>query len=171
MNFFERIRGTKKRKEAQESGIIYSPLKGTVIPLKEIPDPVFAEGILGFGCGIQPTSEMVYAPFDGAIVQVSDTKHAVGLKSADGTEVLIHVGMDTVEMNGNGFTTFVKTGDNVKKGEKLIEFSISEIEAAGYSSVTAVVVCSVSEAEKIKVLKADEIQTGEALLKIGRAHV
>lgn len=73
MNFFERIRGTKKRKEAQESGIIYSPLKGTVIPLKEIPDPVFAEGILGFGCGIQPTSEMVYAPFDGAIVQVSDT--------------------------------------------------------------------------------------------------
>ena len=136
MNFFERIRGTKKRKEAQESGIIYSPLKGTVIPLKEIPDPVFAEGILGFGCGIQPTSEMVY------------------------------VGMDTVEMNGNGFTTFVKTGDNVKKGEKLIEFSISEIEAAGYSSVTAVVVCSVSEAEKIKVLKADEIQTGEALLKV-----
>ena len=122
MNFFERIRGTKKRKEAQESGIIYSPLKGTVIPLKEIPDPVFAEGILGFGCGIQPTSEMVYAPFDGAIVQVSDTKHAVGLKSADGTEVLIHV--------------------------------------------TAVVVCSVSEAEKIKVLKADEIQTGEALLKV-----
>lgn len=108
MNFFERIRGTKKRKEAQESGIIYSPLKGTVIPLKEIPDPVFAEGILGFGCGIQPTSEMVYAPFDGAIVQVSDTKHAVGLRSADGTEVLIHVGMDTVEMNGNGFTTFVR---------------------------------------------------------------
>lgn len=166
MNFFERIRGTKKRKEAQESGIIYSPLKGTVIPLKEIPDSVFAEGILGFGCGIQPTSEMVYAPFDGTIVQVSDTKHAVGLRSADGTEVLIHVGMDTVEMNGNGFTTFVKTGDNVKKGEKLIEFSISEIEAAGYSSVTAVVVCSVSEAEKIKVLKADEIQTGEALLKV-----
>ncbi|MFR6162183.1 MAG: PTS glucose transporter subunit IIA [Mediterraneibacter gnavus] len=122
--------------------------------------------MLGFGCGIQPTSEMVYAPFDGAIVQVSDTKHAVGLRSADGTEVLIHVGMDTVEMNGNGFTTFVKTGDNVKKGEKLIEFSISEIEAAGYSSVTAVVVCSVSEAEKIKVLKADEIQTGEALLKV-----
>lgn len=124
------------------------------------------KGILGFGGGIQPTSEDISIHLMEQLYKCIRYKTSSRTKKCGGTEVLIHVGMDTVEMNGNGFTTFVKTGDNVKKGEKLIEFSISEIEAAGYSSVTAVVVCSVSEAEKIKVLKADEIQTGEALLKV-----
>lgn len=166
MGFFDKFKQTKTKEQGIDSRIIYAPLEGKVISLQDIPDAVFSEGILGFGCGIQPASETVYAPFDGEMIQVAETKHALGLRNQEGIEVLIHVGMDTVAMNGKGFTTFVKIGQKVKKGEKLLEFSLSEIEAAGYSSTTAVVVCSGEEEEKIEVLKTGEIQVGEDLLKV-----
>lgn len=165
MGLFDKF---KKNEEAEEleAKTIYAPLEGNVISLEHIPDPVFSEGVLGFGCGIEPTSEVVYAPFHGKVVQVSDTKHAVGLCSEDGMELLIHVGMDTVSMNGKGFQTFVEVGKKVKKGDKLLKFSISDIKKAGFSTTTAVVVCNAENSDSVLVAKIGNITVGETLLKL-----
>lgn len=124
---------------------IYAPVKGTVIAQSSIPDATFASDALGQGIGIDPTEGIVVAPFDGQISSIVDTKHAVGITSADGIELLIHVGVDTVKMNGDGFQTFVKEGDTVKAGQKLITFDIQKIKNAGFSPVTAVLVVNADE--------------------------
>lgn len=127
-------------KEETESGCIYAPIEGEVISLSEIPDDVFSEGMMGKGCGIKPSEEKVYAPFDGEVILVANTKHSIALKSSDGIELLIHVGMDTVKMNGNGFNPLVKEGDKVKCGQQIMTFSISDIEKSGYVTTTAVII-------------------------------
>jgi sugar PTS system EIIA component len=128
-----------------ESGYIYSPFDGEVIPLKDLEDGVFSEGMLGKGCGMKPLKGEVYAPFNGEIILISPTKHAIALKSNDGIELLIHVGLDTVKMNGKGFSPSVKVGDRVKCGQSIMKFSISDIEAAGYVTTTAIVVTNSEE--------------------------
>ena len=119
------------------NGQVIQPVPGKVIPREEIPDETFATGVLGDGVGIDPSEGVVYAPFDGEISNIFDTNHAVSLE-ANGMELLIHVGVDTVNMKGDGFKGFVKEGDQVKAGQKLIEFDIEKIKKAGYSPVTAV---------------------------------
>ncbi|MBR1759203.1 MAG: PTS glucose transporter subunit IIA [Lachnospiraceae bacterium] len=118
-------------------GNVTQPVKGNVIPYTDIPDPTFSAGILGEGVGIEPEDEYVFAPFDGTITSVAESKHAVGLEGG-GMEMLIHVGVDTVNMNGDGFTCFVNEGDEVKAGDKLIKFDRKKIKAAGYSDTVAV---------------------------------
>ena len=115
-------------------------MEGEVIPLKEINDGVFSEEMLGKGCAMKPTDGKLYAPFDGEILLITETKHAIALKSCDGIELLIHIGMDTVKMNGKGFNPLVKAGDKVKCGQSLMTFSISDIEKAGYVTTTAIIV-------------------------------
>lgn len=166
MGFWDKFKFGRGQEDISDSKNICTPLEGMVIPLNEIPDPVFSEGVLGFGCGIEPTSEIVVAPFDGEIIQVSETKHAIGLRNADGIEVLIHVGMDTVNMNGKGFDVFVKVGQNVRKGEKLMTFSAEEIKAAGHPTITAFVVCDGAGSGEIQVLKAGTVLAGEELFKV-----
>ena len=119
--------GGNKNKQAAEPLTVYAPFGGSAIAMEQIPDPVFSEGILGKGCGLEPAEETVCAPFNGTVTQVIDTKHAVGVTSKDGLELLIHVGMDTVAMNGEGFTCLVKEGDTVKLGQKLMTFSMEAI--------------------------------------------
>ena len=119
---------------------VYAPVKGNAIAQKDIPDETFASGVLGNGIGIDPSEGLVVAPFDGEISSVVETRHAVGISSADGIELLIHVGMDTVKMKGEGFKLLVGEGDQVKAGQRLIEFDINKIKSAGYSPVTAVIV-------------------------------
>ena len=121
-----------------QPGIVYAPVSGTVIPSEEIPDATFAAGVLGRGIGINPAEGLVVAPFDGEISFVTDTKHAVGVTSSDGMELLIHVGVDTVAMAGDGFTCFVQMGQKVKIGEKLITFDREKIKQAGYPDCVAV---------------------------------
>ena len=123
-----------------EKGKVYAPIKGNVIPSAKIPDDTFAAGVLGEGVGIEPVLGVVYAPFDGEISSTTDTKHAIGISSPDGMELLIHVGVNTVAMNGDGFELFCAEGDNVKAGQKLMTFDIDKIKAAGYSTTTAVLV-------------------------------
>ncbi len=123
-----------------EPGKVYAPIKGNVIPSAEIPDETFAAGVLGEGVGIEPEEGVVYAPFDGEISSTTDTKHAVGISSPDGMELLIHVGVNTVAMEGAGFELFCAEGDQVKAGQKLMTFDIDKIKAAGYSTTTAVLV-------------------------------
>ncbi len=132
------------------NGEVIQPVPGKVIPREEIPDETFATGVLGDGVGIDPEEGVVYAPFDGEITNIFDTNHAVSLEGK-GMELLIHVGVDTVNMKGDGFKGFVKEGDQVKAGQKLIEFDIEKIKKAGYSPVTAVLLTNSDDVEGYEV--------------------
>lgn len=121
-------------------GTVYAPVSGTVIPSEQVPDETFATGVLGRGVGIQPAEGVVVAPFDGEISTVADTKHAVGISSPDGMEILIHVGVDTVAMNGDGFAALVQEGQKVKAGETLLTFDRAKIAAAQHPDVVVVLV-------------------------------
>ncbi len=121
------------------AGEVLQTTPGKVIPHTEIPDETFATGVLGDGVGIQPAEGVVVAPFDGVVTNVAETKHAVGLE-CNGMELLIHVGVDTVNMKGDGFEVFVKEGDTITAGQKLITFDIDKIKVAGYSDTVCVLV-------------------------------
>ena len=123
---------------------VYSPIHGNVIPLSEVPDEAFGSGAMGQGVGIEPAEGKVYAPFDGTVEMVFDTKHAIGLTSSDGISLLIHVGLDTVELNGQYFTAHVSAGDPIKKGQLLLEFDLDKI-AEKYKTVTPVLVVNTDE--------------------------
>lgn len=148
------VTATKTSTEASgfqpETGVISAPVAGTAVAYTEIPDPIFAAGVLGKGVGIYPSSNVVLAPFSGEIVSVTKTQHAVGIKSAEGIEVLIHVGVDTVKMQGDGFTCHVAKGDLVQAGAKLVSFDSEKIKAAGYSDCVAVLVTNSDDYENIE---------------------
>ena len=136
---------------------IKSPMNGTVILLSEVPDAVFSSEMLGKGFGVEPSEGKAYAPVDGEVTTVFDTKHAIGLMSKHGVELLIHIGMDTVKLNGKGFDVKVKTGDQVKAGDLLAEFDMDLIKGEGYPVTTAVVVTNTDDCEEI-----GEVRTGAA---------
>ena len=150
---------------------VCSPLKGRVIPLSEVKDEAFASGILGQGAAIVPEEGVLYAPADGTISAFFPTGHAVGMSTDEGLELLLHVGMDTVQLEGKGFKPLVQAGDRVKRGQKLLEFGIDLIKNAGYSTVTPVLVANyqnfggVNIAERAAV--KSQVTAGEALLVMG----
>ncbi len=131
------------------AGKVLQPVKGKVIAREDIPDATFASGVLGDGVGIEPEDELVVSPFDGTISSVADSQHAVGIES-NGMEMLIHVGVDTVNMQGDGFTCLVKEGDAVKAGQPLIRFDRSKIKAAGYSDTVAVLLTNSDDLEGVE---------------------
>ena len=133
-----------------EKGTVLSPVKGKVIPASEIPDPVFAGEAMGQSVGIVPTEGTVYAPFDGTVMMLFPTKHAIGLQSKDGLEVLIHVGVDTVQMNGEGFEAFVKQDDVIHAGDKLLTFDRTKIKDANHPDTVIVVLTNSANFEKIE---------------------
>lgn len=150
---------------ATEPRTLYLPIEGEVIPLADIGDGVFSEGVLGPGCGIKPKAETCCAPANGTIVQVAETKHAIGLQTDDGVEVLIHVGMDTVDMNGNGFTVLVKLNQKVKCGQPMLKFDMNKIKAAGHPTTTAFIVTNPDEFSEVKVLQTGAMDKLTAVLK------
>ena len=131
------------------AGTVLQPVKGTVIAREDIPDDTFASGVLGDGVGIQPSDDKVVAPFDGTISSVAESQHAVGIES-NGMEMLIHVGVDTVNMQGDGFTCLVHEGDAVKAGQTLIVFDREKIKAAGYSDTVAVLLTNSDDLEGVE---------------------
>lgn len=151
---------------AKKEKVLFAPLKGNVIRRDEIQDVTFASGVLGNGVGIVPEVGEVVAPFDGEISTIADTSHAVGITGPGEMEVLIHVGIDTVNMNGDGFKLFVSEGDKVKVGQKLMTFDISRIKAAGYSPTTAVLLTNSDDYSDFKVIKTGKIETMEKLFVI-----
>ena len=167
MGFFYKLFGGKaaETKFKGEKMTVMMPLEGKVIPLEELPDETFASAILGGGCGIEPTGKTVYAPFDGTVEQVASTLHAVGLTSEDGIEILIHVGMDTVEMQGNGFKALVKVGDKVKAGTPLLKVDLDAIRAAGHPTATAIIVTNGDDLGELKMLAEGDILAGTPLFK------
>ena len=131
------------------AGTVLQPVEGNVIAREAIPDDTFASGVLGDGVGIEPEDELVVAPFDGTISSVAESQHAVGIES-NGMEMLIHVGVDTVNMQGDGFTCLVKEGDAVKAGQPLIRFDRAKIKAAGYSDTVAVLLTNSDDLEGVE---------------------
>lgn len=132
------------------AGEIAQPVSGTVIPYTEIKDPTFAAGTLGQGVGIEPDDEFVYSPVDGEISSVAESKHAIGITGPNDMEILIHVGVDTVEMKGDGFEDFVSEGDKVKKGQKLMKFDRSKIKAANHPETVVVLLTNSDDYNDVK---------------------
>lgn len=145
---------------------VASPLVGQVIPLSEVNDPVFASEAMGKGCAVIPTEGKVYAPFDGTIVGLLDSHHAVGIESENGIEILIHVGMDTVKLNGKHFTCHIEDGQHVKCGQLLLEFDIDAIKKEGYEVVTPVVITNNDEFTEITTEAAGQVKNDDELLKL-----
>ena len=152
--------------EETNDNTIYAPITGNVIPLEQIPDETFASGVLGNGVGIEPEVGEVVAPFDGTIATVADTRHAIGLMGPNDMEMLIHVGVDTVKMQGEGFEVFVSEGDTVKTGQRLMTFSIDKIKESGYSTTTAVLLNNSDDYENFKVIKTGAAKKSEPVITI-----
>lgn len=145
---------------------IKNPISGKVLPLSKVEDAVFSSGAMGNGIAIDPTDNKVYAPFDGSVEFIADTKHAVGLKSDDGVELLIHVGMDTVKMNGKGFDVKTKVNQRVKEGDLLLEFDRDEIQKKGYSLITPVVITNSNNFEQNELCLDEEALFGKSIIDL-----
>lgn len=150
-----------------EKNVIYSPLTGKAVTMKEVPDDTFAAEVLGKGMAVVPSEGKLVAPCDAEVTAVVDTKHAIGLKTADGIELLIHVGVNTVELEGKYYTVHVAQGDSVKAGQLLLTFDIDKIKEAGYNVTTPVIVVNSYEYQTVEGLKTGEIKRMEALAKVG----
>lgn len=170
MGFFDRLFGGRAKTAEEtrfpgEKMVVKAPMDGIVLPLEQLPDETFATAILGPGCGIEPTGDTVYAPFDGTITQVASTLHAIGITSDDGIELLIHVGMDTVEMQGKGFTALVKEEQKVKAGTALLKVDLDAIRAANHPTTTAVIVTNADDLPKLHITAGGIVSTGTPLFK------
>ena len=146
--------------------VIASPLTGNVIPLEQVEDGVFSEKMVGDGFAVEPTDNQVYAPADCEVATVFGTKHAIGLTSTDGVELLIHLGIDTVQMNGTPFTIDVKGGDKLKKGDKIGSFDEKMIVEAGYRTVTPVVVTNSDAYTTFTLQKTGKVSAGDEVLTV-----
>jgi glucose PTS system EIICBA or EIICB component len=137
------------------------PLQGELKPLSDVPDDMFAQKMMGDGFAIEPSDGTVVSPVDGKIVQLFHTKHAIGLESEDGTEILIHVGIDTVNMKGEGFETFVQQGDKVRIGDKLLEFDLEKVRNEAKASITPVIFTNLEENQSIEIDEPGDVERGD----------
>lgn len=154
--------------EQTEAHAVYAPVSGRAVAMEDIPDPTFSQGILGWTMGIEPSDGVVRAPFDGTVVQAADTGHAVGLVSADGMELLIHVGVDTVDMGGTGFDIKVKEGDGVKAGQLLMTFDRKAIADAGHPDVAVVIVLNPDDYTSIERTAEGTVASGTKIIQASK---
>lgn len=149
-----------------ESGVVYAPIKGKAIALEEVNDGVFSAGMLGKGIGIEPAEGRAVSPVNGTVSVVFDTKHAIGITSDEGIEVLIHIGLDTVQLNGEPFNVHVNVGDKVKVGDLLAEFDMDKIKEAGYKTVTPIIISNTDAYSDVKVLAKGDIDEKAEMLRV-----
>ena len=150
-----------------EPNTVYSPLEGESVPLSSVNDQTFASGILGNGVAVKPSAGRVVAPFSGEVSTLFDTKHAIGLTGDDGVELLIHVGLNTVELGGRYYDAKVKMGDRVERGQTLIEFDKDEIEKAGYETVTPVIISNIDSYKGMDETLGG-VKFGDVLIKLSK---
>ncbi len=169
VGIFGKLKKSSEKTESKDSAdseiIILSPADGTFVPMKKIADDVFSEGILGFCCGIEPVSGEIFSPVDGVVTQVSDTNHAIGIES-DTVEILLHIGIDTVEMNGDGFEVMVSTGDNVRRGDRIMKADVGRIRDAGHPATVVTVITNSSKFDSIAPTESEKLNAGDVLLRI-----
>lgn len=175
---FKNILGSTEKKEAIEdnsnkfdkeslkSDIIYSPLSGRIKKIEEVNDPMFAEELMGKSIAIEPSKGCVVSPVNGVIVSIFNTKHAIAIKSDNGAEILIHIGINTVNLDGKYFTTNIKSGDRVNVGDPLIEFNIEGIKQEGYDAVTIIIIINTDGYSDVKGTEEKEIKEKDYLLEV-----
>lgn len=130
---------------------IVAPMTGKAVPLEQVPDPAFSQKIIGDGIAVEPDQGLLIAPFDGHVVHLIDTHHSLVLGHDSGLELLVHIGVNTVSLQGKPFKTFVKTGDKFKQGDKLIEFDIAMIKEAGLPVITPIIIANGDAVADLKV--------------------
>jgi PTS system D-glucosamine-specific IIC component len=155
-----------KKSEAGKTIVLSAHIKGTVVPLGEVDDEVFSGEVLGKGVAIEPTEGKLYAPADGTVENMFDTHHAVAIAADSGAEILLHIGIDTVDLKGQYFNAHAENGQRVKKGDLLISFDMEGIRNAGYKLTTPMIVCNTFEYKSIEAIASGEIASGKDLLKI-----
>ncbi|WP_432775691.1 PTS glucose transporter subunit IIA [Brevibacillus gelatini] len=155
------LRSLFSRKKQQQEITFLAPLTGSVVPLSEVPDPVFAGKVVGDGAAILPSEGVLYAPVDAKVTHLFPTHHAIGLSTDSGLELLMHIGIDTVKLQGKGFTPFVAVGDQVKAGDKLIQFDISVLQEAGCPLVTPIIITNVDAVAEKNVVTHGNVAAGQ----------
>ncbi|MEW8971990.1 MAG: PTS glucose transporter subunit IIA [Mesobacillus sp.] len=155
---FKKLFGIKE--EQVKTIQLLAPMTGKAVSLSSVPDPVFSEKMMGDGVAIEPSEGVVVSPVEGEILQVFPTKHAVGIRAKNGAELLIHIGLETVSLNGEGFETHVTQGDKVKEGDKLVTFDLSVISEKAKSTVTPVIITNTDQAAELKVLTERNVEKG-----------
>lgn len=157
------------KKKETKTLLISAPMAGEVTALENVPDPVFSGKMVGEGFAVKPTDGSVFAPVSGEIVQLFPTKHAFGIKTTEGLEVLVHVGIDTVQLKGEGFVAHVSTGDQVTVGQLVLSVDLEVVEAAGKSTVTPVIVTNMTEVEQMTICDGvldQTVETAKAILSV-----
>ena len=147
---------------------VYAPTAGKAVAISEVPDPTFAEGMLGNGIAIEPTDGKVYAPCDATVDMMFSTGHAVSLVADFGAEILIHVGLETVSLEGKPFTVHAASGDKVKKGQLLIEADLDAIKAAGLPTITPVVICNTDDYPTFKTFAGKDVSNSDVVIELAK---
>ncbi len=158
--------GFFKNRKKDKKHVLGAPAAGKAVSLKEVNDPTFSEGILGDGVAVIPSDGKIFAPADGTIGMIFETLHAVSLTTEYGAEILIHVGLDTVKLKGEGFEGHVKAGDTVKKGDLLLTVDLEKVKAAGYDTITPMLICNTDNFAEVKGLIGKDVAPGEDILEL-----
>ncbi len=166
MGLFGRLR-EKKAVPFEFPATLGAVTTGVFVPMSEIPDAVFSTGVLGTCCGIEPEEGRIVAPINGKVIQVADTLHAIGLE-AGGIELLIHIGVDTVDMNGKGFSCKVKVGQSVEKGQELVTVDLEQIRAANHPTTTMLVVTNSDDFASVEEVASGRVIAGDAVLRVSK---
>ena len=165
MGFFDKLFG---KKETLNNNHIYAPLAGEAVAITEVPDPTFAEGMLGNGIAIKPTEGKVYAPCNATVDMMFTTGHAVSLVSDAGAEILIHVGLETVSLEGKPFTIHVQNGQKVKKGDLMIEVDLEAIKAAGLNTITPVLICNTDDYKTFNTHTGASVTNADVVIELDK---
>ena len=161
MGFFKKLFGKK-------TDDFYAPMAGKAVPITQVPDPTFSEGMLGNGIAIEPVEGKVYAPCDATVDMMFETGHAVSLVADCGAEVLIHVGLETVTLKGKHFTIHAANGDKVKKGDLLIEFDLEAIKAEGFNTITPMVICNSDAYTTFNTHVGKAVTSADVVIELGK---
>ena len=161
MGFFKKLFG-------KPVDSIYAPIAGKAVPVTEVPDPTFAEGMLGNGIAIEPTEGKVYAPCDATVDMMFTTGHAVSLVADCGAEVLIHVGLETVGLEGKCFTVHCQNGQKVKKGDLLIEVDLEGVKAAGLNTITPMLICNTDSYPTFKTFIGKDVTNADVVIELAK---
>ena len=166
MGFFDKLFG--KASKGFDGNHIYAPLNGKAVPITEVPDPTFAEGMLGDGIAIIPSDGKVYSPVDGVVETMFDTGHACALKSNTGVEILIHVGLETVALEGKPFTVHVQNGQKVSKGDLMIEVDLEAVKAAGLPTITPMLICNTDDYTTFNTTTGKAVTNADVVIELGK---
>ncbi len=161
MGFFKKLFGKK-------TDDFYAPMAGAAVPITQVPDPTFAEGMLGNGIAIEPTDGKVYAPCDATVDMMFTTGHAVSLVADCGAEILIHVGLETVSLEGKPFTIHVANGDKVQKGQLLLEADLEAIQAAGLPIITPMLICNTDDYPTFNTFTGKDVTNADVVIELAK---